>query len=297
MIRRYLFVIAILFVLGATVTRAQEGCAAIDTVYSFVPGTGQNSGQAAKYFPANILGMPSRDGREYTPVVTPDQICSIGLGGVIVVGFKNSVLLDRDGPDFTIFENAFRHASLDRVYAEPAIVSVSRDGVTFVPFPFDSLTLAGCAGVTPVYGEIDPCLAPLGGGDSFDLAAVGMDSVRYIRIQDVTSIVKDNIAHPFWDPTLSGFDLDAVLGLHVVSLGPVAAEPVVTLTGRVLSVVLPDVGGAVVTVYALDGRQLGESVPLTARRADITLPPLSRGAWLVHISHNNHSYSKVVFYE
>lgn len=300
MINKYLLAIVIC-IAGCVVSSAQEYCAAIDTVYSFTPGTGQNSGQDAKYFPANIFGLPSTIGGRSVPVVTPDQVCSIGLNGVLIVGFKNGMLLDREGPDFTIFENAFYHASLGRIYAEPAAIAVSRDGVTFVEFPFDSLSLAGCAGVNPTYGDADPCTPPASGGDSFDLATIGMDSVRYIRIRDVTSIVKDNRAHPLWDPTLSGFDLDAVLGLHVISLLPTAGEtPIVSLNGSVLSVALSAVSTstpATVTLYALDGRRLGESTIISSRQAGIVLPSLSRGTYLVHISCSGQQYTKVVFYE
>lgn len=300
MINKYFLAVVVICVFACSTLRAQQYCAAIDTVYSFVPGTGQNNGQDAKYFPANIFGLPSTAAREYVPIVTPDQICSIGMNGVIIVGFKNGILLNKEGADFTIFENAFRHASLGRVYAEPAAIAVSQDGITFVEFPFDSSSLAGCAGVTPTYGDVDPCTPLASGGDSFDLATIGMDSVRYIRIRDVTSIVRDNPAHPLWDPTLSGFDLDAVLGLHVVDLSPVLTgkSPIVSLNGSVLSVALaPAFLPAVVTLYALDGRRLDIGTTISSQQADIPLPSLPRGAYFVHISSHDQQYSKVVFYE
>jgi hypothetical protein len=187
-----------------------------DAVERFTPGSGQTSGQEAKYYPANILGLPDSSARDSVPSVDPASVLSLGLGGEIVLRFDRHPILDRPGMDFTVFENAFRYTigARERIYAEPAEVAVSRDGITFHSYDYDSLTLAGCAGVTPTNGERDPFDPLVSGGNSFDLALLGIDSVRYVRIRDITAIVRDNRAHPFWDPTLTGFDLDAVLSLH-----------------------------------------------------------------------------------
>lgn len=197
-----------------------------DAVERFTPGSGQTSGQEAKYYPRNILGLPDSSSRDSVPSVDPAQILSLGLGGEIVLRFDRNVIVDRPGKDFTVFENAFRYriGARDRIYAEPAEIAVSRDGVTFISYPYDSLTLAGCAGVTPTNGDRDPFDADISGGNSFDLADLGVDSIRYVRIRDITAIVRDNHAHPFWDPTLTGFDLDAVLSLHGGAVAMVPAR-------------------------------------------------------------------------
>lgn len=191
-----------MFLVAATLLTAQER-ASVDTVMRLTPGTMQNNGQGPAFFPRNVFGEPAADRSDTVPVTDPRQICSIGLGGEIIIGFRDRVIVDAAGVDFTIYENAFRYAGT-KVYAEPAAVAVSADGVTWTSFPWDSLTLQGCAGVTPL------------DGDGFDLASVGVDSVRWIKITDVTSVILNNPSHPYYDPTLTGFDLDAVVSDHTV---------------------------------------------------------------------------------
>jgi len=207
-------IVAMLF--SAMVVSAQVTQLAADTVKTFVPGTGQTNGQGPVFFPLNVFSGPSRVATTTVPDTDPREICSIGLGGSIVLGYRAGLVVNGPGADLLVVENAFSY-STSRVYAEPARVEVSADGVTWIAFPFDSLTLVGCAGVTP-------------GGDSFDLALIGVDSIRWIRLTDITSIIITNTKHPFYDPTLTGFDLDVVMGLHVVDA---AFSP--TLTDDVLS--------------------------------------------------------------
>ncbi len=233
---------------------AQYIQAGIDTVYQFHPGSGQNLGQSPEFFPQNIFGLPDTAARWNVPSADPRQICSLGMDGMIIIGWKQLVLVDGPGPDFTVFENAFAYGN-GKIFAEPAIVSVSKDGVHFVTFPFDSLSLEGCAGKTPTNGAADPFNPQLSGGDAFDLSAIGIDTVRFIRIQDISRMVKENPHHPYWDPTISGFDLDAVVGLH---LAPA------TTSSRSLSITLQDRSVTVwgtqtpihIAVYSLHGRRL-----------------------------------------
>ena len=163
---------------------------------------------------------------------------SLGLGGQIVVEFHDNVVVDRPGPDFTIFENAFLQRGLTTLppFAEPGTVSVSADGVTWKTFPCaldQPPYYPGCAGVYPVFADADdpaspsplvPSTAPIAslvgldidtfvppagsGGDSFDLASVGLDAIRFVRIDGGQMI--------FGLQQLAGFDLDAVAGVHSV---------------------------------------------------------------------------------
>lgn len=208
-------ILCVLLLVSVTAVRAQYEQVSIDTVVAFAPGTKQNSGQAPTVFPKNIFGL--RDARADTavPVTDARSVCSIGYGGVITVGFTKHVVVDGPGADFTIFENAFRYAGT-RIYAEPAFVEVSSDGIDYKLFPYDTMTLSGCAGVTPVYGDADPFDPLHSGGDAFDLATIGVDSVRFVRITDVTSVILNNPQHAFFDPTLTGFDLDALSARHAV---------------------------------------------------------------------------------
>lgn len=188
--------------------------AGADTVFSVRWGTGQTFGR--DQFPRNVLGLPDTSARADRPAVTAESVCSLGLGGEIIIGWKNAVLVNRTGADFTIFENVFLYFG-ERRYAEPAKVAVSQDGVRFVEFPFDSLTLRGCAGISPTNGDKNPFNPSVSGGDSFDLAQIGMDSVRFIKIIDISAMVLNNTQHPFYDPTISGFDLDAVVGVSLLA--------------------------------------------------------------------------------
>lgn len=189
----------------------------IDTVIAFRPGAGQDFGR--EYFPHNIFGPPDTAARADRPSANPRQILSLGMGGEIVVGFKGRTVVNGPGADFVIFENAFQTPT-GKVFIEPAVVSVSRDGLHWYSFSWDSTTLEGCAGRTPTHSDVSDLLDPTqSGGDWFDLDILGVDSIRYIRITDITGWLASRPWHPLWDPTLSGFDLDAVGSRYLVRRG------------------------------------------------------------------------------
>lgn len=213
--------ITILFLLLALNVFAQYSNAPIDTVLYFKPGKGQNVGQDSAHFPMNVFKLPDSSASEYVGSSSPDDICSLGLGGEIIVGFKNYYIVDAEGPDFTIFENAFINLITKRAFAEPGIVSVSEDGTNFIEFPYDSLSLEGCAGTRPTNGRANPFDPSVSGGNPFDLGKIGVKKARYIKIKDFSEYVLATKSHPFYDPTISGFDLDAVAGIH---LEPIASS-------------------------------------------------------------------------
>jgi len=170
------------------------------------------------YFPSNVLGFPDTAARADVPTISPNQILPLGIGGEIVLEFVGGVILNKPGNDFVVYENAF-HYSLGkniRTYIEPAEISVSLDGYTFYAFKFDSLSLKGCAGVTPTSGEKFYSDIQKSGGDWFDLEQLGLDSIRFIKIKDVSVIIKNN-SHPLYDATVNGFDLDAVVTINFLS--------------------------------------------------------------------------------
>lgn len=210
----------------------------IDTVYSFIPGQGQNTGQEKEYFPQNIFGTPSPNANADIPESNPVQVLSLGFGGQITVGFRGNILKDGTGTDFIIFENAFKNPVNGKMFAEPGIVSVSSNGKDFTEFPYDFATLQGCAGLIPTVGGADPYDETASGGDKFDLAAIGMDHVRYIRITDITEQVLNDPGHEYYDAVLTGFDLDAIAGLHLepdeAGVGEESEKDFVMAGGRVI---------------------------------------------------------------
>ena len=202
-----------------TVTITAQGDPYADSVIYFEKGIGSWTNQEPPYFPDNVLGAPSENATWTIPETSPDEICSLGLGGEIVLAFTDNAIVNGDGVDFTVFENAFEilyGTRAGEIFAEPAKVAVSKDGITFYEFPFDSLTLEGLAGKTPTNGSADPANPDSSGGDSFDLSVVGLDTAYFVKLTDVTEIILQDTSHPYYDPTANGFDLDAVVAVHSV---------------------------------------------------------------------------------
>lgn len=226
----------------------------IDTVRLFTPGTMQFVGQGPAFFPKNIFGIPDERATASVPTTDPRALCSIGLDGAIEIGFRDVIIVDGPGPDFTVFENVFTYADGKR-FVEPARVDVSSDGVFWTSFPFDSTTLQGCAGVTPTVGDADPFDPRSSGGDQFDLSSIGVDSIRWIRLVDVSRIVLENRQHPLHDPSVTGFDLDAIVTWHGVDAPiqgridhvPFADNVVVRTTSATASISVYSCNGALVT--------------------------------------------------
>ena len=269
----------ILIVLLAPVILAAEQ-SSINEVIVFQPGEGQNAGQGPEYYPDNIFGMPSPNASETTPAASPEDVLSLGMGGEIIVGFGGEVL-DRPGPDFVIFENAFLNPINQKIFKEPAMVSVSQDGIEFHDFPFDSLTLEGCAGVTPTYGDQNPFDPEVSGGDKFDIGELGLDDIRYIKIKDITQMIYENKDHPYYDPILSGFDLDAVLAYDANQSTSVAVEldADISISNNQLQV---SIGGiSDVQIFDLMGRNVLNKEASGDDRIDLN--QLNRGVYLVVI--------------
>ena len=201
----------------------------LDRVVQVTIGAGGGAGDQT-----NVLGPPRGAGA----FVGSSDTLSLGLGGQIVVEFADNAVVDRPGVDLTVFENPFLVSGLTTLppYAEPGTVSVSADGVHWRTFPCavdQPPYYPGCAGVYPVFADaadpsspsplvpsttpiadlvgipIDQFAPPPGsGGDSFDIAAVGLAAIRFVRID--ASQIDRRLAG------LSGFDLDAMAGVHSV---------------------------------------------------------------------------------
>ncbi|MCI0634442.1 MAG: hypothetical protein L0206_11090, partial [Actinobacteria bacterium] len=196
------------------------------------------------FLPGIVLGPPKGSGL----LQGGFDVFSLGFGGEIVLRFTNNVIVDGPGVDLTVFENAFMVENgatlvLERPFADPGVISVSQDGVVWHEFPCtleldleEDVVYPGCAGVYPVLSNANdpgtphasvategtildlvgvpsvPLPDPGGaGGDSFDLADVGLGWARYVRIVDPDFLTGD----PF-GPTTAGFDLDAASAVNSV---------------------------------------------------------------------------------
>ena len=206
-----------------------------DRVVAYAIGTGGGAGSAA--LPGIVLGPPHGGGA----FQGSQDTLSLGQGGWIVLQFTDNAIVDGPGADFTIFENPFllQGTVTGPPFAEPATVSVSDDGVTYRSFPChldQPPYYPGCAGIYPVFANADvpgapsplvPTTVPIqslvgvpvagfvpppgSGGDSFDLATVGLTEARYVRID--ASTLQTGLGG------LSGFDLDAVAAVHSRTVG------------------------------------------------------------------------------
>jgi hypothetical protein len=191
----------------------------LDDVTAFTAGQngGYNAGAAGSgtdnLLPDVVLGPPYGAGLNAGSL----DVVSLGNGGSITVAFTDNYVVDGLGPDFTIFENAFNSPGLG-IFTEVGVVEASVDGVAFFEFPHGT-DLSGLAGRTPVYAnadqnDIDP-RDPAAGGDTFDLATIGLARARYLRITDPGAAIDDIGNHfPTPGPGKSGFDLDAVVAIH-----------------------------------------------------------------------------------
>ena len=232
----------VLLMLAAALALAAAAAADpyLDQVVGYQIGTGGGAGVNA--LPGVVLGAPVGGGAFKGSTDT----LSLGLGGSIVVAFTDNWVVDGPGVDLTVFENPFLPAGVTTgdPWAEPGAVSVSADAVHWASFPcrMDAPPFyPGCAGVYPVFANRDdpaapsplvPCTEPVSslvgvpvatfvpprcsGGDSFDLAQVGLHAIRFVRIQG--GPIQPALGG------LAGFDLDAIAGVHSVDVPPGAPD-------------------------------------------------------------------------
>ncbi len=179
-----------------------------DCIESFSPGGDASFGH--DLLPQVVLGPPmaGAGGAGST------DVASLGCGGRMTLYFDEPAIEDGPGVDFIVFENPFPTG--DETFAEPARVLVSDDGVDWRAFDC-ALTAdaawppTGCAGIRTVFANpsngwaTDPDRA---GGDGFDLADVGLEHARYVRLVDVSRAYNGNSTWCSGAP--AGFDLDAI---------------------------------------------------------------------------------------
>jgi len=196
---------------GAVVRSDRFVTKLVDVSYGPCAGFGQGR------LPGIIEGPPQGTG---TTEGSTD-VLSLGNGGSLVVSFEPNAIVDGMGPDFIIFENPFwTSGNPDHPYAEPGVVSVSDDGVTWKTFehctatnasegpPYGASLYGACAGWSPVFSSADSGISPfdpaVAGGNAFDLHDVGLAQARYVKIVDQGG----EPCGP--DRITNGFDLDAI---------------------------------------------------------------------------------------
>lgn len=177
-------------------------------VVDFQPGDGAGFGES--HLPDIVLGPPEGGG-EFRG---GSDVLSLGRGGTITLGFSPRDCIDGPGPDFVIFENAFRvRGDSEQTFQELGEVSVSEDGELWSTFLCEPKPIGepqpGCAGWSPVLASGLEASTPLDpsrtGGDAFDLEDLGLARIRFLRIRDVSALGEA--------PT-AGFDLDSVGLVH-----------------------------------------------------------------------------------
>jgi len=218
--------VSALLACSAVPAAAGRSDAWLDGVKVFVPGA--YAGFGADKLPRIVLGPPRGGGLTQQSV----DVVSLGDGGNITVVFRDNIVVDGPGDDLAIYENPFHVGSEDGpIFAEYGIVELSPDGKTWTQVPYDGGTGAGLAGAVPVLStpenDID-ALAPEGGGDRFDIGAVGLAFVRFVRITDGGDAIPDpgNLVPP---ADKGGFDLDAMAAIH--SSPPGVVHGIVTAGG------------------------------------------------------------------
>jgi hypothetical protein len=164
----------------------------------------------------NVFGFPDTSASESVPASLPTSVCSLGFGGEIIIGFSGKTLKNGPGADFIVFENAFINKFTGKTFVEPGIISVSADGINFTEFPYDMTTLAGCAGTHPTKKDHSVWDTTYCGGNAYDLSDLGLDRIKYIKIKDTTHYLLEHKDNPYYDPTVTGFDLDAVVGIYPI---------------------------------------------------------------------------------
>jgi len=180
-----------------------------DAVVSFSPGP--DAGFGSESFPDIVLGSPEGTGGSVGSL----DVLSLGENGEIILEMTDLGIVDGPGPDLLVFENPFLG------WFEAGAVAVSEDGILWLEWPCEATNVdddyPGCAGTGTVYlnslSGLDPTDPDAAGGDAFDLADLGMERARFVRIRDT-----GENTHAYGGSS-GGFDLDAIAAVNWGVLG------------------------------------------------------------------------------
>lgn len=166
-------------------------------------------------------------GKAYDAVGLPDstvfKCVSLGEGGMALITFDRPII-NGQGKDFVVFENAF-----SPVFLELAFVEVSSDGEHFFRFPAQTTSANSTEGREATHYNNLAGKYELGWGVGFDLDELAEDenldkmNIRYVRLVDVVDAVSTDVdGNIIYDgfnlaPSYSaGFDL---AGIGVINGG------------------------------------------------------------------------------
>ena len=154
----------------------------------------------------------------------------------ITLSWSGRVVLNGDGADLVVFENAFE-SSPGVMFMDLAVVEVSMNGLDWATFPHDYVgsdeseyssqadAWQGFAGRSAVLlheedNRVDPMDPGVSGGDPFDLDdlpagepgdTIRLEGFRLVRIVSAPSLINPDTGEPFVADAISnGFDLDGV---------------------------------------------------------------------------------------
>ena len=233
-------------ILPMTLQRAEPGVTGdpyADRVRAYSPLSATAYGIAG--LPYNVTGPP--DGHStLVPASAETEVLSLNaakgiVGGTITLEFTDNIVELGPGADFTVFENVmFRGGDPAKRFMEPATVEVALVEGDWHRFPFSvnppvngqpdltspSYYAQGFAGVNATTGD-DPTNPSRSGGDSFDIDALGLNGIswiRFIRIQSTGHNALRDLSGKLVQHTdelgalsgggSSGFDLDAVSAVN-----------------------------------------------------------------------------------
>ncbi len=165
-----------------------------------------------------------------------------GEDNFLVVSWGGAWVRNGEGVDFVVFENPFEIGG-GRVFMDLAVVFLSTDGTTWVPFPHDYIAddesvyaadpaaWPGFAGRYPVSyhaesNSVDPFDHAAAGGDPFDLDDLSADDAasqdirengfRYLKLVTAPSLINPDTGAPYVrDPSSNGADIDGVIARYV----------------------------------------------------------------------------------
>lgn len=208
-----------------------------DAIVSAPGATGEGFGDASRATNGVRGGGPIAGGLDVYSL-------DFGTRTELVLAWTGSEVENGPGADIVVFENAFRVMGASSTsFMDPCVVSVSRDGETWVALPHRYLAAdpsryshdpdhwEGFAGVTPVLlsvdtNPVDPFDPIAAGGDAFDLDVLPMDGgaaerIRsegfvYLRITPAAleTDPETGMRYPR-DPISNGPDIDGVVARYL----------------------------------------------------------------------------------